>query len=214
MTEKNRLLIIAALNLFIRNYVVNPTLDNNGVPVGGSIGFLKSFQKLTRRTRPHEIIVAWDGIGGSQRKKSQNKDYKAKLWTHKEHLKFLKAMSLYGKDFSKIASFGYNGSYPGANVYESTGTIEESLEPGQSGLIHAELNMIAKFQEADPENYIVILTLSPCKDCTKILCTAGFKHVYWIEEYREREHLDIFDKCEVTYGLISDLQSDYHPKII
>jgi deoxycytidylate deaminase len=118
------------------------------------------------------------------------------------------------KDFSKIASFGYNGSYPGANVYEATGTIEESLEPGQSGLIHAELNMIAKFHEADPENYIVILTLSPCKECTKILCTAGFKHVYWIEEYRERAHLDIFDKCEVTYGLIQDLQKDYHPKII
>jgi len=77
MTEKNRLLIIDALNLFIRNYVVNPTLDNNGVPIGGSIGFLKSFQKLTRKTRPHEIIVAWDGIGGSQRKKSQNKNYKA-----------------------------------------------------------------------------------------------------------------------------------------
>jgi DNA polymerase-1 len=77
MSEKNRLLIIDALNLFIRNYVVNPTLDNNGVPIGGTIGFLKSFQKLLRKTRPHEIIVAWDGFGGSQRKKSQNKDYKA-----------------------------------------------------------------------------------------------------------------------------------------
>lgn len=65
------------------------------------------------------------------------------------------------KDFSKIASFGYNGSYPGADVYETTGTIEESLEPGKSGLIHAEVNMIAKFKENDPENYIIILTLSP-----------------------------------------------------
>jgi DNA polymerase-1 len=76
MSEKKRLLIIDALNLFIRNYVVNPTLDNKGVPIGGAIGFLKSFQKLTRKTRPHEIIVCWDGIGGSRRKKSQNKNYK------------------------------------------------------------------------------------------------------------------------------------------
>lgn len=118
------------------------------------------------------------------------------------------------KDFSKIASFGYNGSYPGANVYEATGTIEESLEPGKSGLIHAELNMIAKFQEPDPQNYIVILTLSPCKECTKILCTAGFKHVYWIEQYRETEHLDIFDMCEVSFGNLSDLIEDYHTKIL
>jgi len=77
MSEKNRLLIIDALNLFIRNYVVNPTLDDKGVPIGGCIGFLKSFQKLMRKTRPHEIIIAWDGLGGSQRKKTQNKDYKA-----------------------------------------------------------------------------------------------------------------------------------------
>ena len=114
------------------------------------------------------------------------------------------------KDFSKMASYGYNGSYPGADVYDETGTIEESLEPGKSGLIHAEVNMIAKFKEPDPENYIVILTLSPCKDCTKILCTAGFKHVYWLEQYRCTDHLEIFDKCQVTYGDMSDLASHYH----
>jgi len=117
------------------------------------------------------------------------------------------------KDFTKIASFGYNGSYPGADINEETGTIEESLEPGKSGLIHAEINMIAKFKEPDPENYIVILTLSPCKECTKILCTAGFRHVYWIEEYREMEHLCIFDTCRISYGDILRLEEDYHIKI-
>ena len=76
MTETNRLLIIDALNLFIRNYVVNPTMDGKGIPIGGAIGFLKSFQKLLRQTRPHEVIVCWDGFGGSQRKKAQNKKYK------------------------------------------------------------------------------------------------------------------------------------------
>ena len=76
MSEQKRLLLIDALNLFIRNYVVNPTLDNNGIPIGGSIGFLKSLQKIVRKTRPHEVVVCWDGYGGSQRKKSQNKNYK------------------------------------------------------------------------------------------------------------------------------------------
>jgi len=50
------------------------------------------------------------------------------------------------KDFSKIASFGYNGSYSGAQNNIETGTEEESLEPGESGFIHAEVNMIAKFK--------------------------------------------------------------------
>ena len=63
------------------------------------------------------------------------------------------------KDFSKIASFGYNGSYSGAGINDVTGTEEESLTPGESGFIHAEVNMIAKFKEYDPENYIILLTL-------------------------------------------------------
>ena len=114
------------------------------------------------------------------------------------------------KDFSKIASFGYNGSYSGAGINDVTGTEEESLTPGESGFIHAEVNMIAKFKEYDPENYIILLTLSPCKMCTKILVNAGFKHVYWIDDYRDMDHLVIFDRCDITHGNISKLINDYH----
>ncbi len=109
------------------------------------------------------------------------------------------------KDFSKIASFGYNGSYAGAEENESTGTEEESLEPGKSGFIHAEVNMIAKFKENDPENYYVLLTLSPCIMCTKILVNAGFKHVYWLQDYRETSHLEIFNKCGIKSGNMHDM---------
>ena len=114
------------------------------------------------------------------------------------------------RDFTKIASFGYNGSYPGAPLDSQTNSEEESLIPGKSGLIHAEINMIAKFREPDPENYIVLLTMSPCKDCTKVLCTAGFKYIYWLEEYREIDHHFIFDECNVSYGMIDKLVSMYN----
>tara|TARA_R110002060_G_scaffold36175_1_gene47099 strand:- start:475 stop:942 length:468 start_codon:yes stop_codon:yes gene_type:complete len=113
------------------------------------------------------------------------------------------------KDFSKIASFGYNGSYSGAQVNNGTGTEEESLNPGESGFIHAEMNMIAKFKENDPENYMILLTLSPCKMCTKILINAGFKHVYWTKEYRETDHLKIFTECGITSGNFKDLIKHY-----
>jgi dCMP deaminase len=113
------------------------------------------------------------------------------------------------KDLSKIASFGYNGSYSGAQINPTTGTEEESLEPGESGFIHAEVNMIAKFKEYDPENYIVLLTLSPCKMCTKILVNAGFKHVYWVDEYRDTSHLKIFNECGITNGSIKELVKHY-----
>ena len=114
------------------------------------------------------------------------------------------------KDFSKIASFGYNGSFSGAEINPSTGTEEDSLVPGESGFIHAEVNMIAKFKEYDPENYIILLTLSPCKMCTKILVNAGFKHVYWLTEYRDTDHLEIFNQCKITNGDMSSLLDDYH----
>ena len=71
-----KVILIDALNLFIRNYVVNPTLDTKGVPIGGCIGFLKSLQKITRNMKPDQIVVCWDGVGGSQRKKAKNKQYK------------------------------------------------------------------------------------------------------------------------------------------
>jgi dCMP deaminase len=114
------------------------------------------------------------------------------------------------KDFSKIASFGYNGSYSGAGINLETGTEEDSLNPGESGFIHAEVNMIAKFKEYDPENYIVLLTLSPCQMCTKILVNAGFKHVYWLDNYRNLDHLKIFKECKITHGKIDSLIKHYH----
>jgi dCMP deaminase len=113
------------------------------------------------------------------------------------------------KNFTKIASFGYNGSYAGAPINSITGTEEDSLEPGQSGFIHAEVNMIAKFREHDPQNYIVLLTLSPCKMCTKILVNSGFRYIYWIEDYRETEHLRIFDECGIKYGNVKKLKENY-----
>ena len=117
------------------------------------------------------------------------------------------------KNFTKIASFGYNGSYMGAPINEITGTEEDSLVPGESGFIHAEINMIAKFREFDPENYIIFLTLSPCKMCTKTLVNSGFKYVYWIEDYREQGHLHIFDECGIKYGNIEKLKLDWYSKI-
>jgi len=69
-------IIIDALNMFLRSYVISPHLDKKGWPVGGTIGFLKSLQKVSRDFNADEIIVAWDGHEGSARRRSMNKDYK------------------------------------------------------------------------------------------------------------------------------------------
>jgi 5'-3' exonuclease len=74
MTNK-RVLLIDALNLFMRNYIVDPSLSTNGQPIGGTKGFIKSLQAVCRKINPDLIFVAWDG--GSQKRKSMDKNYKA-----------------------------------------------------------------------------------------------------------------------------------------
>jgi DNA polymerase-1 len=72
-----RLLVIDALNMYFRAYIVDPSLSTNGQPIGGLKGYLKILQKLIRETSPDEVIVCWDGAGGSRRRKAKNKNYKA-----------------------------------------------------------------------------------------------------------------------------------------
>lgn len=71
-----KVMIIDSLNLFIRNYVVSPIISVNGKPMGGVIGYLRSLQKLLRETRPDEVLIVWDGPGGSRKKKSIISNYK------------------------------------------------------------------------------------------------------------------------------------------
>jgi len=71
-----RLVVIDALNAYFRAYIVNPSLSLNGHPIGGYKGFLNILQKLCRELKPDEVVIAWDGAGGSQKRKQINKNYK------------------------------------------------------------------------------------------------------------------------------------------
>lgn len=78
MYEGKRVLIIDQLNLFFRNYIVNPSLSTNGAPIGGLKGCFQSIQKICRESKPVDLIViCWDGAGGSTKRKNLKKDYKA-----------------------------------------------------------------------------------------------------------------------------------------
>ena len=72
-----RVLVIDGMNNFTRSYVVDPTLDSNGNPIGGLSGFLKILQKNIRETRPDKVVVCWEGPSGSLKRRSLNKNYKA-----------------------------------------------------------------------------------------------------------------------------------------
>ncbi len=71
-----RILVIDALNMFYRAYAKDPSLSLSGNPIGGCLGFLKSFQKSIRLTSPDDVVIVWDGAGGSNKKRHINKEYK------------------------------------------------------------------------------------------------------------------------------------------
>ena len=75
--NSKRLMVVDAQNQFIRSYIVDPSVSINGQPIGGSKGFLKILNKLCRTMKPDLVVVIWDGEGGSQKRRSVNKNYKA-----------------------------------------------------------------------------------------------------------------------------------------
>jgi len=77
LSKTKRVLIIDQLNLFFRNYIVNPSISSNGAPIGGLRGCLQSLQKVVRESKPDMVVICWDGHGGSKRRKNLKKDYKA-----------------------------------------------------------------------------------------------------------------------------------------
>ena len=72
-----RVMIIDALNMYFRAYIVDPSISTNGEPIGGIKGFIKILQKMCREMKPDQVVICWDGAGGSNKRRAQNKNYKS-----------------------------------------------------------------------------------------------------------------------------------------
>jgi 5'-3' exonuclease len=72
----NKVLIFDGTNTFHRNFVVNPTADVNGEPIGGIIGTIRSIKYMIAETSPDKVIFVWDGDGGSKKRRGIVSEYK------------------------------------------------------------------------------------------------------------------------------------------
>jgi len=77
MRYNSRVLLVDAMNLFIRSFCAVPSMDENGNHIGGMIGFMKSLGLAIRTFKPTRCIVVFDGKGGSQRRRKLYPQYKA-----------------------------------------------------------------------------------------------------------------------------------------
>ena len=68
-------ILVDGLNFFMRHYIANPSLTQNGESAGGVVGFLGGLAKLCQQFNPEQVHVVWEG-GGSLRRRAIYKDYK------------------------------------------------------------------------------------------------------------------------------------------
>jgi len=69
-------LLVDGMNLFIRVFSAIPTTNEDGIHVGGIVGFLRSLAYSINMIRPTRTIVVFDGKGGSNRRRKIFPQYK------------------------------------------------------------------------------------------------------------------------------------------
>ena len=73
----DRVLIVDGLNTFIRAFAVNPATNDDGMHIGGVVGFLRSVRYTCDILKPSRCIIVFDGKGGSVRRRKLYPEYKA-----------------------------------------------------------------------------------------------------------------------------------------
>jgi len=73
----DRVLIVDGLNTFIRSFAVNPALNEDGLHIGGMVGFMKSVRYSCDILKPSRCIIVFDGKDGSKRRRKIYPEYKA-----------------------------------------------------------------------------------------------------------------------------------------
>lgn len=73
----DRVLICDGLNTFIRSFSVNPSVSDDGLHVGGLVGFLRSIRYTSDILKPSRVIIVFDGKGGSKKRQKLYPEYKA-----------------------------------------------------------------------------------------------------------------------------------------
>ena len=94
-------------------------------------------------------------------------------------------------DNTQVLAIGYNGNASGMK------NCIESDVPGESGLIHAEINALLKLDYNNPKHKKMYLTLSPCSYCAKCIINSGIKEVYYTESYRDDSGLKLLKEANI-----------------
>jgi len=102
-------------------------------------------------------------------------------------------------DNTRVFGLGYNGSWAGGP------NEPESLQPGKSGFVHAEVNALIKCDFHTPAEKIMYVTHSPCIDCARYIINARISAVYYDQEYRDLSGVELLKNAGIYTAKMSSI---------
>ena len=137
-------------------------------------------------------------------KEKQGKYDKAYLkmaleWGELSYCKRRKIGALIVKD-KMIISDGYNGTPTGFENF-----CEDDKGYTKWYVLHAEANAIAKVSSStqSTNGATLYITLSPCRECSKLIFQSGIIRVVYNNEYKDSSGLEFLEKAGVETCLVS-----------
>ena len=126
----------------------------------------------------------------------------ASIWSELSTASRKKVGALIVKN-NTIISDGFNGTPSGFEneceyaVHNEDGSFKEYLTKWY--VLHAESNALAKVAKSTQscDGATLYITLSPCRDCSKLILQSGIKRVVYSEEYRDLDGLDFLRRAGV-----------------
>ncbi|MEE1897608.1 dCMP deaminase family protein [Flavobacterium sp. ST-75] len=104
-----------------------------------------------------------------------------------------------------IISDGYNGTPSGfENCCEDDGGLTKWY------VLHAEANAILKVARSTQscEGATLYITMSPCKDCSKLIHQSGIKRVVYQSSYKDNSGIDFLMRAGVEVVHVEDLDTE------
>jgi len=128
----------------------------------------------------------------------------AKTWASLSHCERKKVGAIIVKD-GMIISDGYNGTPAGFDNCCETNSGET-----QWYVLHAEANAILKVAKSTNNcvGSTLYQTLSPCKDCSKLILQAGITKVVYISEYKDTAGIDFLKNAGVETVHIEEIDEN------
>jgi len=127
----------------------------------------------------------------------------AKEWGKLSHCKRKQVGAIIVKG-RMIISDGYNGTPTGFENY-----CEDNDGYTKWYVLHAEANAILKVASSTQscKGATLYITLSPCKECSKLIHQAGIVRVVYSEAYKDNSGLKFLEKAGVQIDLIEEVEA-------